>query len=87
MARLAAALALLAMGLTLAPMPWLFVGLGVAILAITAGLTLYRRAGAPGAARLLGAGAVTVALFALLLSTARIAVSLAAAARLERLLG
>jgi hypothetical protein len=86
MARLAAAIALLSLGLTLLPMPWLFAGLGLSILAITAGWSAYRRRDAPGAARLFGAGAVAVAALAVVLAVLRVALSLAAAVRLERML-
>jgi hypothetical protein len=87
MASLAPAIALLSLGLTLCPMPFLFFGLGLGILGITLGWTIYRRVTAPGPARLFGAGAVTISLFAVLLAATRITLSIVAAARLERMLG
>jgi hypothetical protein len=80
------ALAALALGLVLCAMPWLWLGLGLGILAVTAGWTTYRHPGLTGGVRLAGAAASSVALLAVLLATTRVALSLAAVARLERML-
>jgi hypothetical protein len=87
MARLAAAIATLSLGLALCPMPWLFVGLGLSLVALTAGWTTFQTLGAPGGARLLGAGAAALAGVALGLAALRVILSIAATVRLERMLG
>jgi hypothetical protein len=87
MARLAAAIATLSLGLALCPMPWLFVGLGLSLVALTAGWTTFHTTSAPGCTRLLGVGAAALALLAFALAGMRVVLSIAAAARLERMLG
>ncbi len=83
---LTAALAALSLVLVLCPMPWLWLGTGGGIFAITAGWTTYRDAQAPGSARLLAAAGAAVALLAVTLAALRVALSIAATARLEQLL-
>lgn len=87
MAGVAASMSVLSLVLVLCSMPWLWFGLGGGIAAITAGWTTYQHRGLPGASRLLGAAASSVGLLAVLLATVRIALSIAATVRLERLLG
>jgi hypothetical protein len=86
-AGVAVALALLSLVLVLCSMPWLWFGLGGGIAAITAGWTTYQHRSLPGAARLFGAAASSVGLLAVALATVRIALSIAATVRLERMLG
>ncbi len=83
---LTAALALGSLGLVLCPMPWLWLGLGLGILAVTTGWTTYRHAGLPGWRRLVGVTSSAVALLAVALATTRVVLSIAAVARLERML-
>lgn len=87
LANLAVGLALLSLGLCLGPMAGMWFGLGAGLVAITAGWTCYRHRGLPGVARLFGAASAAVALAAVTLATARVALSLAAAVHLERMLG
>lgn len=87
MARLAMALGLLSLGLILCPMPWMFLGMGAGIFAITAGWLTFRARTLPGPARLWGAGAAAVAALAVTLATARLGVSIAAARHLAELVG
>jgi hypothetical protein len=83
---LSAALALLSLVLASCPMPWLWLGLGGGIFAITAGFTTYRDGRLGGGVRLLAAAAAAVALLAVILAALRVALSIAATARLEQLL-
>lgn len=87
LANLAVGLALLSLGLCLGPMAGMWFGLSAGLVAITAGWTCYRHRGLPGVARLFGAASAAVALAAVTLATARVALSLAAAVHLERMLG
>lgn len=86
-AGVAVVLALLSLVLVLCSMPWLWFGLGGGIAAITAGWTTYQHRGVPGSSRLFGAAASSVGLLAVALATVRIALSIAATVRLERMLG
>ena len=81
------AIALLSLGLILCPMPWMFLGLGTGVFAITAGWLTFRERALPGAARLFGAGATAVALTAVTLGVVRLGLSIAAARRISELLG
>lgn len=85
--KLAVGLALTSLGLCLGPMAGMWFGLGAGILAMTAGWSSYRHRGLPGAARLFGAASAAVAAAAVTLATARVALSVAAAIHLERMLG
>lgn len=85
MARLAMAIALLSLGLILCPMPWVFLGLGAGLFAVTAGWLTFRERALPAVARLFGAGATAVAGLAVTLGAVRVALSIAAARRLAEL--
>ncbi len=67
------------------PSPGLFFAMAFGILGIGVGLVGYRRRAAPGAARLAGAGGVTVGLIAVGLGATKYALTLAALTRLENL--
>ena len=79
-------LALLAVVGALLPMPGMFVGMGLAILAIGLGAVAYRQKNANGWSRLAGAAAIPVALLGLFLSGARYAMTLWAIKQLDSLL-
>jgi hypothetical protein len=87
MAKPAMAIALLSLGLIMCPMPWMFLGLGAGIFAMTAGWLTFRARALTGNARLFGAGASAVAALAVLVGTTRLVVSIAAARRIAELVG
>ena len=68
------------------PSPGMFLAMGLGIAGIGVGWVGYRRR-APGAPRLAGAGAITLAGLGLVLAIVRYALTLAAVDRIERLLG
>ena len=79
-------IAMIAIVSALMPTPGMFIGMGLAILALGVGWVGYRRGSDPGWARLAGAGAITIAVLALLISGTRYALTLWAIDRLESLL-
>jgi hypothetical protein len=85
MGRLALLLALAAFVAALVP-SGMFLGMGLAGFAATAGLLAYRRRDARAWSRLAGAFALTVALVALLLATGRFALTWWAVGRLTDML-
>lgn len=68
------------------PYPGMFVGMGASVLAMGLGIVGYRRREARSSARLAGAGAITLAIIAFLMSVTRYALTLAALRRLESML-
>ncbi|HLL21999.1 MAG TPA: hypothetical protein VK427_07705 [Kofleriaceae bacterium] len=86
MQRLALALALGGFAAVLVRAPGPYVALALAIGAIGTGIVGYRRRSAPGARRLLAAGAVTVGCLVLVLATARVALTLAAIGHVAEML-
>jgi len=86
MGRLALVLAFAAMVAAGLPSPGLYVALGSGIAAIGAGLSRVTRRDLPGAARLAGAAAVTVGALGCLLGAARVAMTVVAIDRIDRLL-
>lgn len=80
------AIAVVAVISALMPTPGMFIGMGLAILAIGIGAVGYRRRPATGWARLAGAGAITVAAIGLLISGGRYAMTLWAIDRLDSIL-
>jgi hypothetical protein len=87
MHRLALALAALAVLAAVWPAPGQHLAIGAGIAAIGTGRIAYGREGAPGAARLWGAAAITVGGVGLLLGALRVAIALAAIGHLARMLG
>jgi hypothetical protein len=87
MVRIAMMLALAAVVAAALPAPGLFFAIGLGIAAIGCGWLAYTRREAPGASRLIAAAAVAVGSLGLLLGGARVAITLAAIDRIERLLG
>jgi hypothetical protein len=87
MQRLALGLAIGAVIAALVPSPGLFVALGLGIAAIGTGWIGYRRRAAPGGARLLAAGAITVGAVGLLLGLVRVVLVLAAIDHVDRMVG
>jgi hypothetical protein len=67
------------------PWPGLFAAMALGIAAIGAGLAGWRRRTDPGAARLAGAGAITLGTMALLLAGTKYVLTLLAISRLEQL--
>jgi hypothetical protein len=65
--------------------PGMYLAIGLGIAGGAAGWVGYRRAGDPGAARLAGAGAITVGILAVGLGGLRYGLTLAAVSRLEAL--
>ncbi|MEJ7599199.1 MAG: hypothetical protein WKG01_14930 [Kofleriaceae bacterium] len=86
MHRLALALALLAVVATSVATPGPLFAIGFGIAAIGTGWVGYGRRAAPGATRLVSAGAITLGTIGLVLGALRVAVSLLAIAHLEHLL-
>lgn len=80
-------LALVALIAAALPSPGLYLAVGAGIAAIGTGWVGFRAAELPGAARLIGATAVTLGGVGLLLGVVRMALVLAAISRLERMLG
>jgi hypothetical protein len=78
MSRLALALSLGAVVLACMPSPLLFIGLGIGILALTLGAREYRDKKQAGGSRLVGAGAMCLSGFAMVVSLARFAITLIA---------
>lgn len=76
--------ALVAAGL---PAPGLYLALGLGIAAIGSGWLAYSRRGSPGARRLAGAAAITVGALAFALGGVRVAMTLVAIDRIDRMLG
>lgn len=87
MHRLALALALAAALAAGCRAPGQYLALSAGIAAIGAGWVAFERRAAPGPARLVAAGAITVGGMALLLGALRVAIALAALGHLERALG
>lgn len=85
MGKLALLIATVAFALSLIP-EGTYVAMGAAGFAATLGILAYRRKDAPGWSRLAGAGGLTVALIALLLSGGRFALTWWAVGRLSGLL-
>jgi hypothetical protein len=67
--------------------PGQYIALGAGIGAVGTGWLGYRDRGAPGAARLVAAGAITAGAAGLLLGALRVVLALAAIAHVERMLG
>jgi hypothetical protein len=80
-------LAMAAMVAVWLPGVGLYVAMGAAILACAVAVVGFRQRHRPGAARLVAAGALTVATMALTLAIVRYALTLVAIDKLERLLG
>ena len=78
MQRLALALAVGGIVAVMFRVPGPYVAIGLAIAAIGTGIVGYRRRSAPGALRLLAAGAITVGAIVLVLGTVRVGLTLAA---------
>ena len=87
MHRVALVLALGAVLAAAVPAPGQYLAIGGGIGAIGTGWVAYGRRGAPGAARLAAAGALTVGGIGLLLGVLRVAIAVAAIGHLERMLG
>lgn len=87
MHRVALALSLGALLAAAWPAPGQYLAIGGGIGAIGAGLVAYGRRSAPGAARLLAAGAITAGGIGLLLGVLRVAIALAAIGHLAQRLG
>lgn len=87
MSRLALVLAFGAMFAAGLPSPGLFFAIGLGIAAIGCGWIGYTRKSEPGARRLAAAAAITVGTIGLLLGSARVAMTIVAIDRIERLLG
>lgn len=68
------------------PHPGMFIAMGAAVLAAGLGVAGYRSRQAPGAARLAGAGALTLAIIALILACTRYGLTLMALHKLETVL-
>jgi hypothetical protein len=85
--RLALALAVGAVVAAAWHAPGQYLAIGGGIGAIGTGWIAYGRRGAPGAARLAAAGAITAGGVGLLLGALRVAIALAALGHLERMLG
>lgn len=80
----------LAFGATIAaglPSPGLYAAIGLGIAAIGTGWLAYAQRGAPGAARLTAAAAITVGTLGVLLGSVRVVMVLGAIDRLDRMLG
>ena len=67
------------------PNPGMFIAMGLGMFATTAGFIGYRRRRDPGTARLAGAGAMAVGIWALILSGTKYGLTLVALSRLEQL--
>jgi hypothetical protein len=80
-------LATAAMVLVWLPGVAMYVAIGCAILACTTAYVAFQQRHRPGAARLVAAGALTVATMALTLAAVRYALTLVAITKLESLLG
>ena len=78
MQRLAIALAVLGFAAVVVRVPGPYVAIGLAIGAIGTGIVGYRRREAPGALRLLAAGAITLGAIVFVLGTVRVGLTLAA---------
>lgn len=87
MQRFALGLALGAVIAALVPTPGLFVALGLGLAAIGTGCVGYRQRTAPGGARLLAAGAITVGAIGVLLGLVRVVLVLAAIDHVDRMIG
>lgn len=83
MSRLALALALGATVLAIGPAPAHYLALGGAIGAIGLGILTYGDRAAPGAARLVAAGAITVGCIGLVLGLLRVILAISAIDHLE----
>jgi hypothetical protein len=68
------------------PAPGLYLAIGLGLAAIGCGLQRFGRRDLPGAARLAGAAAMTLGTLGVLLGAARVAMVLAAIAKIDRLL-
>jgi hypothetical protein len=86
MGRLALVLAFGAMVAAGLPSPGLYVALGLGIAAIGCGLHRFARRDLPGAARLAAAAAVTVGALGCLLGAMRVAMTIVAIDRIDRML-
>ena len=86
MQRLALGLAVGAVIAALVPTPGLFVALGLGLAAIGTGWVGYRQRTAPGAARLVAAGAITLGAIGLLLGLLRVVLVLAAIGHVDRMI-
>lgn len=79
-----AAAALVAAGLA---SPGLYLAIGLGVAAIGFGWVGFRRKTSPGASRLAGAAAVTLGLTGVMLGALRVALTLAAIGKLDRMIG
>jgi hypothetical protein len=87
MARVALACSVLALA-TLAAAGWgMFAAVGLGLFAAGLGLAAYRQRSAPPVARLAGASATALGVVALLIGSAKVALSIAAVQALARLAG
>ncbi|MFT3699838.1 MAG: hypothetical protein QM831_42230 [Kofleriaceae bacterium] len=86
MGRIALVLAFAAMFAAGLPAPGLYVAIGLGIAAMGCGLSRYRRRDLPGAARLVGAAAITVGALGLVLGLVRVVLVLGAIDKIDRML-
>ena len=87
MARVSLMIALTALIAAVLPSPGMYIGLGAGVAALGYGWTAYARPDRPSQERLFGAAAMTVGSAGALFGALRIALTLAAIGKLERLLG
>jgi len=71
------------LGLAFAPGAWLFVGQGLALFGVGLSVVAWRRRSPSASRRLIAAAGLSVALLAVLLSSGRVALTLATLSRLE----
>ena len=87
MARVSLMIALTALIAAVLPSPGMYIGLGAGVAALGYGWTAYARPDRPSQERLFGAAAMTIGSAGAVFGALRIALTLAAIGKLERLLG
>ena len=87
MARVSLVIALTALIAAVLPSPGMYIGLGAGVAALGYGWAVYARPDRPSRERLFGAAAMTIGGAGALFGVLRIALTLAAISKLERLLG